>query len=165
MKKIMLVVLCAMMCIYGCANGTSQVKDGAEELAKVDYTGLWEHTENPDVYSVIVYEQTEDSIGFVATAMRMGANGIPAQIATVRQENVKLGDTQFKFMDSFGNSGVCDLKVTADELTFNFNVDGERQGNWCIDAGNGSYKKTQELSELEWFDKDDYELGDYDIIR
>ena len=166
MKKIIsIVIVSIMLCLCGCSNGTSQPGNGgpAGEPIKGDYLGYWEHTEYPDSYSVVVYEQTRDSLGFVVLADRVNASGMVMQMASVRQENVKAGsgDTHFKFRDSFGNSGLCRLQLTSDQLTFTFNVTGGYQGNWCIDAGNGSYKKTKELSELDWFNKDDYELIDF----
>lgn len=166
MKKIMSIALIAiMMCLCGCSAGTSQSGGSglAGEPIKGDYLGYWEHTEYPDSYSVVVYEQTKDSLGFVVQAARTNTSGMVMQMASVRQENVKAGsgDTHFKFRDSFGNSGTGRLQLTSDQLTFTFNVIGGYQGNWCIDAGNGSYRKTKELSELDWFNKDDYELIDF----
>lgn len=165
MRRIISIFLIgAMICLCGCSNGTSVGgNDAAGEPITGDYLGYWEHTEYPDAYSVIVYEQTRDSLGFVVFADRIGANGMVAQMASVRQENVKAGsgDTHFNFRDSFGNSGICRLQLTSDELTFTFNVTGGYQDNWCIDAGNGSYKKTKELSEIDWFNKDDYALIDF----
>ena len=165
MKKMVLILLSSLMCLCGCSNSPLQTAGSVSsgESIQGDYTGFWEHTEYPDGHSVIVYEQKKDSLGFVVLADRIGANGLPAQMASVRQENVKVesGEAHFRFRDSFGNSGSCRLQLSSDKLTFDFNVVGGYQGNWCIDSGNGSYKKTKELSELDWFDKDEYELVDF----
>lgn len=166
MKKFISVALIGMiLCLCGCSTGISQsgTSGPAGEPIKGDYLGFWEHTEYPDSYSVVVYEQTKDSLGFVVRADRTNASGMVMQMASVRQENVKAGsgDTHFKFRDSFGNSGTCRLQLTSDQLTLTFNVIGGYQGNWCIDAGNGTYRKTKELSELDWFNKDEYELIDF----
>lgn len=137
-KTFLFIFLCFILCISGCSNN----KSSSVDKIKGDYTGYWEHTEYPDVYSVIVYEQSNDSLGFVVIADRLNSSGMVMQTASVRKENVKFnqGEAHFSYRDSFGNSGLCYLKMSSNELTFSFGIIGGYQGNWCIDAANGSYK-------------------------
>ena len=136
--------------------------ENTEEAPSKDYTGYWGHTVYPDDNYVIIYEQQGDIISFVAEALK--ANG--SRIATVRQENINIGSGKatFEFIDSFLNKGVCNLQLIDDTLTLKFNVTGGYQGGWCIDAGNGSYKKIKELSEVDGFNKEDYTIINPDDI-
>lgn len=166
MKRIISIFLIGIiLCVCGCSNGTSQSGNAglAGETIKGDLLGYWEHTEYPDSYSVVVYEQTRDTISFVVDAARLNGSGIPVQIASIRQENIRLSDedVHFDFRDSMGNSGFGRVKLNFEQLVFRFTIVGDYQSNWCIDAGNGTYKKTKDLSELDWFNKDDYELVDF----
>lgn len=167
MKKIILILLVGiMLCLCGCSADNPQlgITEPMGEPIKGDYLGYWEHTDYPDAYSVIVYEQTVDSLSFIVQAVRTNSYGQSAQMAHVRKENIKCGsgEAYFNFIDSFGNSGLANMQIEAERITFNFNVTGSYQGNWCIDAGNGSYKKVRGLSELDGFNADDYELFEPD---
>ena len=164
-KLILLFLILVTICLAGCnnANTGATVDTPSGEKIKGNYLGYWDHTEYPDAYSLIVYEQDKDSIDFVLFADRIGANGMVAQMASLRQENVTFhsGVANFKFRDNFGNVGMCKLQMEPEKLTFSFSLDGDVAGNWSVVYAEGSYQKTKELSEIDWFNKDDYELADF----
>ena len=189
MKKIILVFLVIVLFfLYGCtdkdtmqpdADYTTEVtyyyeikkfnedkrkknEHNMEKALAKDYTGYWAHTVYPEDYYVIIYEQQGAAISFWATAYKL--DGI--QSVNVRQENVYIdSDTaSFGFIDSFSNKGIGSLKLSDDTITLMFFASGSRYGDYCIDAGNGSYKKIKELSEIDGFNKKDYTVINPDDI-
>lgn len=157
MKRIISIVLvCVLLCICGCSENSG------EGIIGDNYTGLWTHSEYPDSYSVVVYEQTKNTISFVAIAERFSAGGLLAQTNYVRAENITFesGNTLFAYRDCEGTIGDCNISVSNGEMNVNFRVLGDYQGNYSMDFANGSYKKERELFELDWFDENNYELVD-----
>lgn len=153
MKKIIsiMLVLC-MLWLCGCqsVNNPSQSSMGGttQTYSEGEYTGLWTHTEYSEPYSVLVFNQQGDKISLEITAIR----GNDAQIATSQVADVQLvnGKGTFRFVDSFGNSGKGEISISGDVLSLKYDTDQPYQGNRCVDAGEGSYKKSKELSEINW---------------
>lgn len=152
MKKLLsiILILCAVS-LCGCQNGgiQSQSEQGGTNqiVSDGEYTGLWSHTEYPDSYKIVISEETNNSIDFEVSAIR----GNAAQIATARMTNVELVDGvgSFNYVDSFNNSGNGEIVLDGTQLNIAFNTNEPYQGNWCVDAAEGSYVKTKELSELD----------------
>ncbi len=121
--------------------------------SKCEYTGLWTHTQSPDTYSLVIFEQQNNKISFEITAIK----GDGAQIATAQVTNVELinGNGTFEFVDSFDNRGKGEIIISDDTITLTYPANIVYQGNWCIDSGAGNYKKTKELSEIDWTNTDD----------
>lgn len=159
MKKIISILLVSflLVSVCGCQNEniTSQTGTGStnQSYSEGEYTGLWTHTEYPDPYSIVVFNQQGDKISLEMTAVR--GNG--AQIATSQVADVQLvnGQGTFRFVDSFGNSGRCEISISNDVLSLKYDTDQPYQGNWCVDAGEGSYTKSKELSEINWKNEND----------
>lgn len=160
MKKIISIVLLGtILCLCGCTSTTSQneMSETTQTYSEGAYTGLWSHTEYPEPYSIVVFDQQGDKISLEMTAVR--GNG--AQIATSQVADVQLvnGEGTFRFVDSFGNSGRCEISISDDALNLKYDTDQPYQGNWCVDAGEGSYTKSKELSEINWINENDTSIN------
>lgn len=142
--------ICIIACLCGCTSHVLEEDTSItpQTYSEVEYTGLWTHTEYPDAYSVVIFEQQGDEISFEVTAIR--GNG--SQIATSKMTNVQLvdGKGEFKFVDSFENAGTGEIYISGGELVLKYNTDEPYKGNWCIDAGEGSYVKSKKLSEIDY---------------
>lgn len=169
MRKVLLLILifCTLV-LYGCQYTDSYSQSETDISNNIttqtysdgDYTGLWTHIEYPDAYSLIIFDRQDNKISFEITAVR--GNG--AQIATAQVADVELidGKGTFEFTDSFDNSGNGKIAIIGDTLSLEYNTNEPYQGNWCIDAGQGSYKKTKELSEVDWFNTKNSEIVNSD---
>ena len=160
MKRLLSIILIfCMVWLCGCQNANDSSQTGTsgttQTFSEGEYTGLWVHTEYPDPYSVVVFDQQGDKISLEITAVR--GNG--AQIATCQVADIQLenGEGTFEFADSFGNSGKCEITISHDILSLKYDTNEPYQGNWCIDAGEGKYSKIKELSEMpDYAPQDDY---------
>lgn len=155
--------ICIIVCLCGCTINVLEEEPSivSQTYSEGEYTGLWTHTEYPDSYSIVIFEQQGDEISFEVTAIR--GNGL--QIATSKATNVKLasGKGKFRFVDSFENAGTGEIDISDDELVLKYSTDEPYKGNWCIDAGEGSYVKSKKLSEIDWTNED-VTLNDTDTI-
>lgn len=117
---------------------------------------IWSHTEYPDHYSIIIYEAEADSISFIIESVR----GEAAQIATANIKDAEISDGRgsFEFEDSFENTGIVTIIFEDEKLNVSYEIDYPQNGIWSIAAGEGSFEKTKELDELEYFNESDYDF-------
>lgn len=148
---ILSLTLCLLV-LSGCGNAGVSTDGYDNSNYESGMTGLYEHSEYPDAYKIVVSEETNNIIDFEVSAIR----GNAAQIATARMTGVELVDGvgNFNFVDSFNNSGTGEIVLEGSQLNIAFNTNEPYQGNWCVDAAEGSYIKTKELSELDEFGGD-----------
>ncbi len=124
------------------------------EFNTEQYMGLWSHHEYSDNYSVLIFDEKQDTVTVSIIAVR----GIGAQIATANVENVKFTDgvANFRVIDSFGNKADCCIKIKNEKLTITYtNEQLNEYANWgVVLTPEGHYIKTDELSEVskEWIE-------------
>lgn len=110
--------------------------------------GLWSHSEYSDNYSVLIFDEKQDTVTVSITAIR----GNAAQIATANVENVKFidGVANFRVVDSFGNKADCCIKIKNGKLTITYtNEQLKEYANWgVVLTPEGHYIKTDELSDI-----------------
>jgi len=110
--------------------------------------GLWSHSEYSDNYSVLIFDEKQDTVTVSITAIR----GNAAQIATANVENVKFidGVANFRVVDSFGNKADCRITIKNEKLTIAYtNEQLEKYANWgVVLVPDGQYIKTEELSDV-----------------
>lgn len=160
MRRIALLLVICIFALCGCS--TNEVSTTAENNTEQYYNennsnqnsvidedetsvvGLWKHSEYPNAYSIrinslngrimnLTIEATKDNYSQIATA----------EIDDAYFDNNK---TRFAFEDSFNNSGLCEIKIIGDEMTVSYETNTPYQGGWCIDAGAGTYKKSESES-------------------
>ena len=148
MKRFLILSLAiCMFALSGCGNAGVSTNEYGITNHESGITGLYEHSEYPDAYKIVISEETNNIIDFEVSAIR----GNAAQIATARMTGVELVDGvgSFSFVDSFNNSGTGEIVLDGTQLSISFNTNQPYQGNWCVDAAEGSYTKTKEMSELD----------------
>lgn len=153
MRKIIILSLTlCLLVLSGCGNAGVSTDGYDNSNYESEITGLYEHSEYPDAYKIVISEENNNIINFEVSAIR----GNAAQIATARMTGVELVDGvgSFSFVDSFNNSGSGEIVLEGSQLNIAFNTNEPYQGNWCVDAAEGSYVKTKELSELNGFGGD-----------
>lgn len=110
--------------------------------------GLWSHSEYSDNYSVLIFDEKQDTVTVSITAIR----GNAAQIATANVENVKFidGVANFRVVDSFGSKADCCIKIKNGKLTITYtNEQLKEYANWgVVLTPEGHYIKTDELSDI-----------------
>ena len=159
---ILSLALCLLI-LSGCgSSGGSTTSEDNNSNYESGITGLYEHAEYPDAYKIVISEENNNIINFEVSAIR----GNAAQIATARMTGVELVDGvgSFGFVDSFNNSGSGEIVIEGSQLNIAFNTNEPYQGNWCVDAAEGSYTKTKELSQLDGFGGDAESEGGMETI-
>lgn len=110
--------------------------------------GLWSHHEYSDNYSVLIFDEKQDTVTVSITSVR----GNAAQIATANVENVRFvnGVANFRVVDSFGNKADCCIKIKNGKLTITYtNEQLKEYANWgVVLTPEGHYIKTDELSDI-----------------
>ena len=159
MRKFLLLSLTICLFILsGCATaGVSTPELNNTNLDK-DITGLYTHSEYPDLYSVVIYNQDGDNVSIAVKATRTNNVGMLMQTATTRKDLLMLSsnETTFDYTDSCGNTGICHFIVNENDIFLGFTAKEPYQGGFCVDAANGTFVKVQELSEIVDFNIDDY---------
>lgn len=150
MKKLITIILLIFIaaCLSSCGKG----------LDETNYTGLWQHKDYPDNYSLIVYEDDNGCISFFAEALQ--GNGFRIAQSNIEQVDIKNGEGMFEFLDNFSNMGKGTVSIKGEELNLNYERMTYYLGGWCVDTGAGIYVKTKELSEIEDFDISNYKNSD-----
>lgn len=163
MKRIIIftLILC-MLALSGCGTaGVSTPELNNTNLNK-DITGLYTHSEYPDLYSAVIYNQDGDNVSIAVKATRTNNMGMLMQTATTRKDMLMLSsnETTFDYTDSCGNTGICHFIVNENDIFLGFSANEPYQGGFCVDAANGTFTKVQELSEIVDFNVDDYGAED-----
>lgn len=106
--------------------------------------GLWKHSEYPNAYSIRINSLDGRIMNLTIEAVK----GNYSQIATAEIDDAYFSNnkTKFTFVDSFNNSGLCKIRIIGDEMTVSYETNTPYQGGWCIDAGAGTYKKSESES-------------------
>lgn len=160
-KNIAILLSCILICLCGCSNSSSfgDIESTNREL-DMDYTGLWQHIEYPDSYSAIIYGQSGNTVNLVVSATQGGGYG---RKVSIRKENITINsanESVFDYQDTNGNTGTCHLLLKEQTIFLGFSVNEPYQGAFCIDAANGDFLKAKELSEMDYFDPQEYGLDD-----
>ena len=161
MKRLLIISLAiCMFVLSGCGSVGTSTNEYNNSNYEDGITGIYEHIEYPDAYKIVVSKENDNIIDFEVSAIR----GNATQIATARMTGVELVDGvgSFNFVDSFNNSGSGEIEFDGTQLSISFNTNQPYQGNWCVDAAEGSYTRTKELSELDGMNGDVGETIDLD---
>ncbi len=155
-KCVSVITLISVLMLCGCSNNPSNNMVSSNRELNADYTGLWQHIEYPDSYSIIIYEQSGSNLNLVASAMQGDSYG---RMVSIRNENLPINEADeavFDYQDTNGNTGIGHLLLKGDTVFLAFTANEPYQGGFCIDAINGDFTKTKELSEMDYFDPQEY---------
>lgn len=154
MRKIIFVVIMCVLCLCGCNNDNIRSTENKTSLSVADNTkksttgetsivGVWKHSEYPNAYSINIKSIDGRNIKLAIEAIK--GNG--SQIATAEIDNAYFINnlTRFNFEDSFGNTGICEIKIIDNEMHVSYETTSHK-GGWCIDAGEGIYIKDDNFS-------------------
>lgn len=155
MKKIIFAVIMCTLCLCGCdinkmgdtENITpSSVDDNTKKSTTTEETsivGVWKHSEYPNAYSIDIKSVDGRNMKLIIEAMK----GKGTQIATAEIDDAYFmnNSTRFNFEDSFGNTGICEIKIVDNEMEVSYDMNPYK-GDWCVDAGEGIYIKDNSLS-------------------
>lgn len=158
-------VLSLTICLFllsGCGTAGVSTPDLNNTNLDKDITGLYTHSEYPDLYSAVIYNQDGDTVSIAVKATRTNNMGMLLQTATTRKDLLMLSsnETTFDYTDSCGNTGICHFIVNENDIFLGFSANEPYQGGFCVDAANGTFTKVQELSEIVDFNVDDYGAED-----
>lgn len=158
-------VLSLTICLFllsGCGTAGVSTPDLNNTNLDKDITGLYTHSEYPDLYSAVIYNQDGDTVSIAVKATRTNNMGMLMQTATTRKDLLMLSsnETTFDYTDSCGNTGICHFIVNENDIFLGFTANEPYQGGFCVDAANGTFVKVQELSEIVDFNIDDYGAED-----
>ena len=175
MRKIAFLLVICVFVLGGCStndvnttteNNTEQYynENNSNQSAltdedKTSVVGLWKHSEYPNAYSIRINSIDGRIMNLTIEAIK----GNYSQIATAEIDDAYFNNnkTKFAFVDSFNNSGLCEIKIIGDEMKVSYEINTPYQGGWCIDAGAGTYKKSEsESSNYHIGNGDNTESGD-----
>lgn len=159
MKQFLTIILSlCVLALSGCGNEGVSTPDLNNTNLDKDITGLYVHSEYPDLYSAVIYNQDGDKVSVAVKATRTNNMGMLLQTATTRKDLLMLSsnETTFDYTDSCGNTGICHFIVNENDIFLGFTANEPYQGGFCVDAANGTFTKTMELSEIDGFDIDEY---------
>ncbi len=125
----------------------SEIYSDESEVTSKDETnivGLWKHTEYPNAYSITVDSLEGTNMSITMQAARANY----AQLAIAGADDVYFENNKAKFAyeDTFNNTGICEIEIIGDEMTVTYKTNTPYKGGWCVDAGAGTYKKSQSAS-------------------
>lgn len=175
MRKIVLLLVICVFVLCGCStndvnttteNNTEQYynENNSTQSAVTDedetsVVGLWKHSEYPNAYSIRINSLDGRIMNLTIEAVK----GNYSQIATAEIDDAYFNNnkTKFAFVDSFNNSGLCEIKIIGDEMTVSYERNTPYQGGWCIDAGAGTYKKAEATAGMSNYEKNGAFSGGY----